>query len=128
MAGNFPIGGEHGLDRGRIARHGHGDAVDGDRQMPSGEESVKPPKSSAAAIFIDRFRIYLACAGERLRTHGFRQEGLGCAIAVKDAVFAALLVVDDELQSEAGIGRPMGMGRIGAVSHHVARVIGETGR
>jgi hypothetical protein len=43
------------------------------------------------------------------------EEGFGGGVAVEDVVFAAFLVIDDELDRDAGIAGPVGKGRGGAV-------------
>ncbi len=74
-----------------------------------------------------REQDYLARAGQRLGANGLRQEGFRRVVAMEDAVFAALLVIDDELERETGIGWPKGMGRPCPIANHIARIVGEPG-
>ena len=42
---------------------------------------------------------------------------------MQDVVFAALLVVDDELDGDVGAIRPLRIGRVASVTDHVARIL-----
>ncbi len=52
----------------------------------------------------------------------FGEEALGMGVAMQDAVFAALLVVQHELNSDRGTARPLRIGRIAAIAAHIAGI------
>ena len=58
-----------------------------------------------------------------VRANDFRQKRLGCLIAMKDAVFATFLIVQDELNRDAGLIWPVGLGRGVAIANQIARII-----
>lgn len=58
------------------------------------------------------------------RTDDLREKSLGAWIAVEHAVFAAFLIVEDELDGDAGLTRPRGVHRLASIANHVARVGG----
>ena len=45
-------------------------------------------------------------------------------VAVQDAIFATLFVVEHELDGNAGLTRPFGMRRVAAIADQIPRVIG----
>ena len=59
----------------------------------------QPPEPGAGAVFVDRLHVHVALARPGLCADDLGQERLRRRIAVQDAVLAALLVVDDELQA-----------------------------
>ena len=114
---------DHGGDGIRIALHRHRDAEDRQRQLPFPEHPHQPPEPGAAAVFVDRLHVDMAHALERLCPDDLRQERFGSGIAMKNAVLAAFLVVHHELDGDPGAAGPLGVGRVGAVADHVARVV-----
>jgi hypothetical protein len=114
-----------GLHRGDLfGRPGKGgrDAVDRQRDATGGEQPVQPPEPGAGAVFIDRFHVPVALAGPGRGAGDVRKEGLGRGIAVQDGILAALFVVQHDLDRDLRPPGPGGIGRVGAISQHVARI------
>src|SRR5256885_12068031 len=65
------------------------------------------------------------CALPILHADDFLEERLGDVVTVEDRALAALLVVHDDLESEASATRPLGIGRRGAVARSEERRVGK---
>ena len=122
VARDLPARLDHRGDRVRVALERHRDAEDGDRDAALGEEAVQPPEADPAAVLVHRLDRQVALALPRQREAELRQQALGGRVAVEDRVLGALFVVDDELDRDAGVVRPGGIGRIPPVADHVPRV------
>ena len=105
----------------------HGDGEDGEREMPLAKQVEDTPDSGAGAVFVDRLHRHVARALERRGADNLGQEGLGGRIAVQDAVFAALLVVQHELDGDPCTAQPMHRRRRAPVADQVAVVSGRPG-
>ena len=123
VRGDLPIGLLHGRDLLRRTGQRGRDAVDGDRHGGGGEHAVQAPEAGACAIFVDRLHVPVALARPVGRADDLRQERLGLAVAVQQAVFAAFLVVDDELHGDTGAIRPCRVGRCRTVAAHVTGIM-----
>ncbi len=122
VAGDLPAGGLHRGDLlGRAGERG-GDAVDGEGDAGAGEEAVEPPEAGAGAVFVDRFHVPVAHARPGGGADDLGEERLGGGVAVQDRVLAAFLVVEDELDGDAGAARPVGVRRVRTVAQHVPAV------
>jgi hypothetical protein len=97
-------------------------AVAGDRHLCLREQAVKPPEADAGAVFVDRFHVPVTQALPGLRTGDFGKKGFGGPVAMQDAVFAAFLVVYDELHADVGAAWPFRVRRVGPVAAHVSDV------
>src|SRR5690606_36675237 len=97
-------------------------AIDGDWYTGFGKDAVQPPEAGARAIFVDRFHVPVALARPWRGAHHFRQEGLGSGVAMQDAVFAAFLVIDDELDGHRRAARPSRIRPVAAMAAHVTNV------
>src|SRR5690606_26837249 len=86
------------------------------------EQPVQPPKAGAGAVFVHGFHIGVALAGPGGGAKHVDEESLGGGVAVEDVVFATLFIIQDKLHRDMGAAGPIGMGRVGAVAVHVARV------
>ena len=64
----------------------------------------------------------MALARPGLRAQHVGQKRFRSTVAVQNVVFAALLEIHHELHGDAGIARPMRIGRLAAVAAEVARV------
>src|SRR6188768_3129155 len=64
----------------------------------------------------------MALAGPGLRAQNVGQEGLRGAIAVEDIVLAAFLEIHHELDGNARVARPFGIGRVAPVAAEIARI------
>src|SRR5262249_22566448 len=117
MRRDLPIGGVHRGDRRRVAFQGHGDAVDGDRQVARSEGAMEPPEPGAAAIFVKRLHVHVAHPQRRLRADPFRQKGFPRPLALKDAgVAAPLWYMMQNLQAEAPLAGPAWVRRLAALA------------
>ena len=105
----------------RIALQGHRNAEHGQRQATLLELAKDAPDTGARAVFIDAFHARMAIRVRR-RVEHLRQELFRSGVAVQHRVLAAFLVVEDELQCDPRLARPLRSGRIAAVAGHVARV------
>ena len=130
VGGDFPLRFFHRGDRFGISRQRHGDAKDGNGQAANLEHSAQPPKTGAGAVFIDGLHVHMPDAGKRLRADDFREKRLRSGIAVKNAVFAAFLIVDDKLHGDFGAAGPPRARRVFAVTNEVAGIgrVGGRGR
>jgi hypothetical protein len=124
VAGDLPAGLGHGGDLFGVPSERGGDAVDRGGDPLFGEEPVQAPEACARAVFVHRLHVPVALPGPGLGTDDLGQEGLGGGIAVKQAVLAAFLVVDHELDGDAGASGPGSVGRMCPVSGQVAGVAG----
>jgi hypothetical protein len=122
VRGNLPAGLLHRRDLVGRARQRCGDAVAGDRHLGLGEQAQQSPEAGARAIFVDRFHVPVALARPGRGADDLGQEGLRSLVAVQDAIFAAFLIIDDELHCDMRPARPFRIGRIGAVAAHVSFV------
>jgi hypothetical protein len=64
----------------------------------------------------------VALAGPRRGADDLGQERLRGGVAMQDVVLAAFLVIDDELDRDAGIVRPARMRDVAAIADHVAGI------
>ena len=124
MAGDVPAGLAHGGDDLRIALKRGRHAENGDWNIARGEQPPQPPEAGARAVFEHGFHVHVALAGPGLGAEHVGEKSLGGVVAVQDAVLAALLEIDHELQRHASAARPARIGRIAAVTGEIARVIG----
>ena len=105
MRGDFPPRRTHGGDGFRIFGQRHRDTEDGDRNVSFGEQTMQPPKSGAGAVFINALHVRVAGMGEWGGADNFGEKGFRFLVAVQQAAFAPLFVIDDALDREA---RPVG--------------------
>ena len=124
VAGDFPVGLHHRYDRVRVAGERHGNAEDRDGHRALGEQAMQAPEADAAAELVHRFDRQRALADAGLDEAELGEQRLRARIAVEHAVLGALLVVDDELDGDARVARPAGMGPVAAIAHHVAGIGG----
>ncbi len=122
VRGDLPAGLAHCRDLAGRALQGGSDAEDGNGKMSFGEQSPQPPEAGAGAIFVNRFHIPVALAGPWRGADDLRQKGFGSRVAVQNAVLAAFLVVDDELDGDIRAVRPLRIGWRAAVAAHVAGI------
>ena len=123
VAADFVAGLDHGADHVRMALGGHGHGEDGQRDIEFLEQLEDPPGAGTAAIFVQRFHAHVALALQGLSGDHFREEGFGLLVAMKDVALAAFFVIEHEGQGDAGIAWPVRVGRVGAVTDQVARVV-----
>src|SRR5690606_9914973 len=69
-----------------------------------------------------RLHVPVTLALPLRRADDFREKGFRGRIPVQDAVLAAFLVIDDELDRDRGAIRPLRIGRSAAVAAHVALI------
>src|SRR6185312_16337879 len=122
VRGDLPAGLLHGRKLVGGAGERAGDAVAGNGHLRLGEQAVDPPETGARTVFVDRFHIPVPHALPGCRTRDFRQESLGGLVSVQDTVFAAFLVVDDELDRDMRAARPFRVGWIGSIAAHISLV------
>ncbi len=122
MGGDFPPRLVHRRDRLAIARHRRRHRIDGDRNRALGEQAMQPPEAGAGAVFVDRLHVHVTHARPGRGADDLGQERFGGGVAVQDIVLAALLVIDDELDGDARLIRPVGERRRAPVADHVARI------
>ena len=120
VARDLVAGIDHGADRRRVPLGGGGDGEDGERDPLAVEQAEQAPDADAGAVLVDLLHADVAHAFKRLGADDLGEEGLGSLVAVQDRVLAALLVVEDELQGDAGAAGPVGMGRVRPVADQVA--------
>ena len=122
VGGDLPPRLVHRRDRLAIARHRGRDRIDGDGNRAFREQAVQPPKACPRAVFVDRLHVHVAHARPGRGADDLGQERFGRGVAVQDVVLAPLLVIDDELQRDAGVFRPVGERRRAPVADHVAGI------
>ena len=86
-----------------------------------GEEAKQPPYAAPASVLEGRLGQHGAAPGNRCETE-VGQQRLRGRIAVKHVELAAGLVIERDLQRQAGAARPHRIDRAGAVSDHVSGV------
>ena len=112
----------------RRALQGGRHPVNGDGNARIAEQPVKPPETRPRAVFIDRFHVPMAHARPGLGIGDLGKKGLGRGIAMQNAVFAAFLVIDDELHGDCRAARPGGVGRRCAITQHVSQIAVQIGK
>ena len=105
-----------------VALESHRDPVHGDRHVARGEDAVQAPEPRPAAVLVERLHVHVALAGEGPGAQDLGEEGLRRGVAVEDAVLRPFLVVDDELDGDPRVVRPLGLRRVAAVSVQVSGV------
>jgi hypothetical protein len=122
MGGDFPVRSLHRRDLiGRAGKRG-GDAIDRDRHIGFGKQPVQPPEAGAGAVFVDGFHVPMAFARPWHGTGYLREKGFRGLVAMKDAVFAAFLVIDHELHCDMRAARPCCIRWIGSIAAHVTQI------
>ena len=111
------------VDDGRMPQHRHPDAEDRERNAALAEQPQESPDAGPRAVLVERLHAHVAHP-ERLGADDLRQERLRRLVAVQHRVLAALLVVEDELDGDAGAAGPACVRRVLAVAGEVARVGG----
>ena len=122
VGGDFPARLVHRLNRLAIARHRHRHRIDGDGNRAVGEQTMQAPEPGPGAVFVDRLHVHMPHARPGLSADDLGQERFGGGVAVQDVVLAALLVIDDELDRDARLVRPVGERRGAPIADHVARI------
>ena len=122
MARNLPARFLHCVDDVRVALQGHRNSENRYRHLPVREQSMQAPKAGTGSIFVDGFHVHVPLAGIGARTHDFREKRFGRVVSVQHTALGALLVVDDELHSDARAGRPCNLRWICTVTGQVSRI------
>ena len=117
---DLPPGGLHGEDLLGAALQRGRDPIDGDRQLA--QDPPQTPEPGARAVIIVRFHVPVALAGPGLGADDLGQERLGGGVAMLDAVLAAFLVVQHDLDRDARAARPARVWWGGAMADQVAAV------
>src|SRR5436190_8466723 len=107
VARNLPAGLLHRLSLIWRPQEGGCNGIDGERHIAGGEKPPKAPEASARAVFINRFHIPVPPAGPGLGADNLGEEGFRSVIAMEDAVLPALLVIENELNSDMSALRPL---------------------
>ena len=99
----------------------HADAEHGEREAAPLELAQDAPHADARAVLVDALHGQMTRRKARRIEH-LREELLGAGVAVQYRVLAALFVIEDELQRDAGLVGPAGMRRAAAVAGEVTRI------
>ena len=110
----------HRLAGGGVELQRAADRPRGEMHVAFAEQPQDAPEAGAAAVLELRFDREVAAALDRRAARRLAQKDLGRGVAVQDGVLAALLVVQHEADGDAGLARPLRIGRVGAVAHEVA--------
>jgi hypothetical protein len=105
-----------------VAFERHGDGEDRKREPALAKQPQDSPHPGAAAVLVERFHAHVPGARVGHGADDLGKEGLGGRIAMQHRALRAFLVVEDELQRDAGSARPVGVGRPSAVADEVARI------
>ena len=89
------------------------------RQLALLEQPHQPPEADPAAVFEHALAGEVAALDALAKTVRLREADLGEALAVLHGGLRALLVVHDEIDSEACAARPLGVRRVGTVADQV---------
>ena len=112
-----------GDDRIGVALHRHADGEHRRRNLVLPKQAGQPPDADPAAVFVDRLHVHMPHPGALVRADDFGEERLGGPIAVQYAVFAALFVVEHDLQGQPGAARPPGIGGFRSVTGEISGVM-----
>ena len=123
MACNLVALFDTGLGELRMPLHRHRHREHGQRQAATFELAQDAPAADAGAIFVDRLHTEVAIGITR-GADDLGQELLRTAVAMQDAILAALLNIQHELHGDAGISRPACLGWIAAVADQIAWIRG----
>ena len=99
---------------------GPNDAASTQELIDMGGAALQRIVESGAFEEVDHPALFLY----RLGVDDHSQIGIVSLVAVQDTVLAALLVIDDDLQGQAGAARPTGIRRRAPIAHHVPRIAG----
>lgn len=124
VARHLPARGAHRARRVRVALQGLAHRVDGERHAVRRERAVEAPETGARTVGEHRLGVQVTPAHHGRRTDQFVKEPLRGAVAFKDALLPAFLVVEDETDRDTGPAGPRGMRRPGAVTDEVALILG----
>ena len=112
-----------GTDRGggrRVAFQREGAAEHRHRQPALGEQPHDPPEADTAAISEHALGGEVAAGHVRIDPAILGQPPFRCRVAVGDRRFRALLEIQDKVQCQAGVTRPVRVGWVGPVADQVA--------
>jgi hypothetical protein len=104
----------------RIALEGERGAEDGDAQIALREDAHQTPEARAAAVLVDRLDDEIALSGTKRRAGYLGEIRLGEAVAVRNRMLGAFLVVHDDLHGDPGVTGPARMRRMRAVADEIA--------
>ena len=120
---DFPSGFLHRRHSLRVAGQRCGDAKHGHRHGAFGEQAMHAPEAGARAVFVNRFHVHVALARPRCGADDFGKERFGRCVAMQNVVLTAFLVVDDELNGDAGVIWPARMRRVAPIADKIARIV-----
>jgi hypothetical protein len=83
---------------------------------------MQSPETGARTIFIDAFHIPVTLTRPRGSTDNFGQEGLGCFIAMEQAIFSTFFVIENELNGDLCTIRPMDSRQSLTIAKHVSGI------
>jgi len=121
MAGNFMSIIQERLNNVRVSGHRHGYPENSQRQLALPELLQNAPDTDTGSIFIEGFHAHVPIP-VGFGPYDVREEGLRVFITMKHTVFTAFFVIQYKLDRNPGISRPVGMGRMFTVAHHVSGV------
>ncbi|OMP13156.1 hypothetical protein COLO4_02182 [Corchorus olitorius] len=122
VAADLVAGLDHGADDLGVALGGHGHGKDGQGHLVPGEQFQDAPDAGATAVFVERLHGHVADARQRLGGDHLGKKGLGLLVAVEDVALATLFVIEHEGQGDAGVTRPAGVGRLGAIADEITGI------
>ena len=108
---DLPVCREHRRDGRRVALQRHSHTVDRNRHVAPGESACSRQKPARLPYSYSNSIFMLRMPRDWRGADRLRQKCLGSGVAVQDRVFAALFVIDDELQCDAGVAGPPSLGR-----------------
>src|SRR5215469_3084394 len=118
----------HGLGALRVALERHADGIDRRDHLPLGEDAHQTPEADTTAVFVSRLHVKIARTLEWGRHEKIGEARLGDLVAVQHAALATLLIVDDEIEGEAGPTGPTRIWRLVGIADEIARIAGHRRR
>ena len=120
VACDFPARFFHRRDLFGTAGKRRCDAEHRHREVP--QHAMEPPEARSRPVFVDRLHVPVPLPGPLGGTYDLGQECFGSRIAVKQAVFSAFLVVQDNLDGYIRASGPVCCRGLGSIARHVARI------
>ena len=81
---------------------------------------MQPPEADPGAVFEHALGGEIAAGHPEIGAEHLGQPALGDAVPGRIGEFGAFLEIDHEIDGDAGVSGPLGMGRLGAVADEIA--------
>src|SRR6516225_11758983 len=120
VAADIPVAGSDCSGRRRVRLEGPSAAKNRHRQPEAREDPMEAPEPDPGAVFEHALGTEVAPADPEVAAEHLGQPALGHSVAGRIGEFRTFLEIDHEIDGDAGVAGPSGMGRLSAVTDEVA--------